>query len=121
MGQLDTIQKYKIPADSKDLPQSTLNLRSLYEKVLATIRLALGDGPLLQVYHVPNTSAILERLKALYSTKGFSSEFLLFKEFFKTTLILYDRSIETFINTIRRIYNNLRAKDLQVPEKLVII
>src|SRR6201996_2428053 len=55
-------------------------------KAAALIRLAVEDGPLIQIKGLIEAITIWDRLKNLYEPKGFSSEFLLCKELFSTTL-----------------------------------
>src|SRR5882757_10091679 len=55
-------------------------------KASAIIRLSLEDGPLIQVKGITDAIIIWNRLRTLYEPKGFSSEFLLSKELFLTTL-----------------------------------
>ena len=89
-------------------------------KALALIRLAIEDGPLLQIRNLITPQDAWEGLKKLYSPKGFSSEFLLFKEFFDTTLVNSSNSVETYINTITRLTDDLNARDLKLPDKLIM-
>jgi len=55
-------------------------------KAAALIRLAVEDGPLIQIKGLKDAIDIWDRLKELYEPKGFSSEFLLCKELL---LLLY--------------------------------
>jgi hypothetical protein len=54
-------------------------------KALANIKLLVEDGPLLQIQHAISAQEAWESLKNLYSPKGFTSEFLICREFFKQT------------------------------------
>ena len=58
-------------------------------------------------------------LAELYSPKGFNSKFLLCKELFQTTLES-SGSIELYINSIRRLYDQLKAKGIELPKQLII-
>ena len=55
----------------------------------------------------------------LYAPCGFSSEFIFFKEFFGATLDSLG-SVEDYLATIKYISTNLKAKDLELLNKLVI-
>ena len=55
----------------------------------------------------------------MYAPRGFSSEFILFKEFFGATLSSLG-TVENFLATIKRVLTSLKAKDLELPDKLVI-
>ena len=101
------------PIDSTKAPEDT-------DKALALIRLAIEDGPLLQIYNLATPQDIWNGLKKLYSPKGFSSEFLLFKDFFDTTLANSSNSVEDYINTITRLTDNLNARDLKLLDKLIM-
>ena len=90
------------------------------DKSLALIRLAIEDGPLLQIRNLITPQDAWDGLKKLYSPKGFSSEFLLFKEFFDTTLVNSSNSVEAYINTITRLTDDLNARDLKLPDKLIM-
>ena len=59
-------------------------------------------------------------LENLYSPKGFSSEFLICKELFETNLEGCNNSMETFLNTIKRLTDELKAKKLQLPDQVVL-
>ena len=72
------------------------------QKALATIRLTIEDGPLLQIRHSETAFKAWKMLKNLYSPKGFGSEFLICKEFFKTTLSKYS-SMEEYLNKVKQL------------------
>jgi len=69
-------------------------------KALSTIRLLVEDGPLLQIQYSTTAIAAWQTLEDLYSPKGFTSEFLICKEFFSTTLESFN-SMEEYINKIK--------------------
>ena len=56
------------------------------DRALALIRLSISDGPLLQIRNIITPLEAWNSLKNLYSPQGFSSEFILFKDLFNTTL-----------------------------------
>ena len=88
-------------------------------KALALIRLAISDGPLLQIRNIKTPLEAWNTLKNLYSPKGFSSEFLLLKELFNTTLS-NSESMEGYLNIIKRITDDLTGKGLEIPTKLIL-
>jgi len=51
-----------------------------------------------------NSFRSMEPIKNLYSLKGFSSKFLIYKELFKTTLSKYS-SIEEYLNKVMQLIN----------------
>ena len=55
---------------------------TIIAKALATIRLGVEDGPLLQISNSNTAKEAQDTLKELYSPKGFNSKFLLYKELF---------------------------------------
>ena len=58
-------------------------------------------------------------LKNLYSPKGFSSEFLIYKELFETTLSKYS-SMEEYLNKIKQLTDQLKAKGIELPNQVII-
>ena len=67
-------------------------------KTSSLIKLNLCDGPLLQVRHINKPYEIWQVLENLYSSKGFSSEFLLCKELFDITLMKSDYKMKLYVN-----------------------
>ena len=90
----------------------------LKAKALAYIRLSLADGPLLQIRNIRDPLEAWNALKALYEPKGFSSEFLLCRELFQTTLKSY-KSIESYLNKIKQLHDDLIARNLAIPNKVI--
>ena len=45
---------------------------------------------------------------------------MIFKEFFNITLVNSGNSVEEYINTIIRLTDDLNARDLKLPDKLII-
>jgi Pol polyprotein, beta-barrel domain/gag-polypeptide of LTR copia-type len=88
-------------------------------KAAAIIRLFLEDGPLIQVKGITKAIEIWDRLKALYEPKGFSSEFLLCRELFDTTLVRTGNSIEAYLTRIKRLTDELAARGLTIPNKVI--
>ena len=88
-------------------------------KALSYIQLACIDGPLLYISAIDNLLDAWKHLERLYAPRGFSSEFILFKEFFGATLSSLG-TVENYLATIQRILTSLKAKDLKLPNKLII-
>lgn len=88
------------------------------QEALANIRLLIEDGPLLQIKHYNNAKDAWDFLKNLYNSSGFTSEFLLIKEFFN--LSLEDISIEKYLNKIKELKDELLSRDIKIPEKVII-
>ena len=99
---------------SSEVVNPTLN-----DKALANIRLLLGDGPLLQIQHISNAKKAWESLKNLYSPRGFTSEFLICREFFDATLNKYS-SMEEYLNKVKQLSDQLEAKKLTLPKQVII-
>ena len=89
------------------------------DKALATIRLILEDGPLVQIQHKKTAKDAWLALSDLYSPKGFASEFLVIKEFFDATLSKFS-SIEEYLNKIKELTDQLEAKELILPRTVII-
>ena len=88
-------------------------------KALSNIQLLIEDGPLLQIQHITRAFEAWQSLKNLYSLKGFSSEFLICREFFDTHLIKYN-SIEEYLNKVKQLSDQLKAKNLELPKQVII-
>jgi hypothetical protein len=90
------------------------------QRAAALIRLAVEDGPLIQIKGLKDAISIWDRLQQLYEPKGFSSEFLLCKELFATTLSGCSNSIETYLTRIKRLSDELASRDLAIPTKVIV-
>jgi hypothetical protein len=90
-------------------------------KASAIIRLNLGDGPLISTKNIEedNAEELYNRLKALYEPKGFSSEFLIAKELFSTTLRGSGNNIERYLTKIRSLTEDLAARDKAIPTEII--
>ena len=108
-----------IPA-TEPIAEADLILRNdRAKRALAYIRLALSDGPLLQTRNIIDPCILWNTLKTLYEPKGFSSEFLLCKQLFETTLAKTGNSIENYINRIKRLTDDLSARNIEIPTKVI--
>jgi gag-polypeptide of LTR copia-type len=87
-------------------------------KICATLRLLLEDEPLIQTKNINDPATLWQRLKTLYGSTGFSSEFLISKELFSTTLS-QSGSIEAYLTQIVRLTNELQARNLAIPNKVI--
>ena len=108
----------------EDTPKATIDAYNQERtdkspKAAAIIRLFLEDGPLIQVKGIASAIEIWDRLKALYEPKGFSSEFLLCRELFDTTLAKTGNSIEAYLTRIKRLTDELAARGLTIPNKVI--
>ncbi|RKF60525.1 Retrovirus-related Pol polyprotein from transposon TNT 1-94 [Golovinomyces cichoracearum] len=88
----------------------------LNDRALAAIHLFLEDGPLLQIQNEERAHVAWKELKSLYSPSGFSADFLVLRELFKCKLKRFG-SMEEFLNTIKRLRDDLKTKDLDFPPK----
>ena len=88
-------------------------------KALSYIQLACMDGPLLHILTIENPINAWAQLSRLYTPRGFSLEFILFKEFFRATLSSLG-TVKNFLVIIKCVSTSLKAKDLELPDKLVI-
>ena len=110
---IDAYPNLTLSEEQKRLVEASAN------RALSLIRLALADGPLLQIRTIKTPLEAWNTLRNLYSPRGFSSEFLLLKELFNTTLS-NSESMEDYLNTIKRITDNLTGKGLELPTKLIL-
>lgn len=94
-------------------------LISQAEKAMTLLKLSLLDDSLLQIHHLSKSYAVWKTLKRLYSSKDFSSEFLLCKELFNTTLNSSEKKMKMYLNTIKRLNDQLKTKDINISEKVI--
>jgi hypothetical protein len=88
-------------------------------KTLGLIRLNLGNGPLINTKFCTDAVHILEQLQSLYRPKGFSSDYLICQEFFNTSIQQANGSIETYLSRINRLTNEMAARNLALPNRVV--
>ncbi len=69
--------------------------------------------------HISKPYEVWKALENLYSPKGFSSEFLLCKELFDTTLEKSNNKMEIYLNQVKRLHDQLTAKNVIIPEKVI--
>ena len=99
--------------------QDTPEYQQASVKASAIIRLTLEDSPLVQTQYIEDANQLQNQLKTLYKPRGFSSEFLICRELFNTTLSKCNNSMEAYLTKIRRFTNQLMAKDLTIPAKVI--
>ena len=58
-------------------------------------------------------------MQDLYRPKGFTSQFLICKELFNTSLAKY-KNIENYLNQVKRLADELIANDLAISERVLI-
>ena len=104
-GQIDTI--FNISNDAKNL------------KALSNIQLLIEDSPLLQIQEYTTAKEAWDALKNLYYARGFSSEFLICREFFNTSLNKYP-SMEEYLNKVKYLSDQLKAKNIELPRQVII-
>ena len=88
-------------------------------KALSYIQLAYTDGPLLYISTIDILLDAQKYLERLYTPRDFSSEFILFKEFFRATLSSLG-TIKNYLAIIQRISTSLKTKKLELLNKLII-
>ena len=93
--------------------------QDINDKTLANIRLLIEDGPLLQIQYINTAKEAWDSLNNLYSSKGFTNEFLICREFFNTTLDKYS-SMEDYLNKVKQLSDQLKAKNLELPKQVII-
>ncbi|POS82066.1 hypothetical protein EPUL_005677, partial [Erysiphe pulchra] len=85
---------------------------------LSSIQLCLEDGPLLQVKNIRRAHLRWISLQILYCPTGFSSEFILCRDFFDTKLSKF-KSMEEYLNRIKQLSDELKSKDIELPRQVI--
>ncbi|POS81666.1 hypothetical protein EPUL_006205, partial [Erysiphe pulchra] len=85
---------------------------------LSSIQLCLEDGPLLQVKNIRRAHLMWISLQNLYCPTGFSSEFILCRDFFDTKLSKF-KSMEEYLNRIKQLSDELKSKDIELPRQVI--
>ena len=88
-------------------------------KALGYIQLACADGPFIYISNINNPINAQKYLERLYTPYSFFSKFILFKEFFGATLDSLGK-VKDYLTTIKHVSTNLKAKNLELPNKLII-
>ena len=78
------------------------------EKALSEIILYYKQGPIQHIKHVKYARPAWEKLKSLYEAQGFTSEFLLYTEFFNVKPENFKR-LKSYLNEVKRIIKELKA------------
>jgi hypothetical protein len=78
------------------------------KKALAEIKLWVEDGPLHQIKGIDTAFQAWERYKELYHSEGFTSKYLLLKEYFNCRLENFD-SVEKYLNKVKESINDLKS------------
>jgi gag-polypeptide of LTR copia-type len=73
----------------------------------------------MQIKHLNNAKLAWESLRNLYNSSGFTSEFLLIKDFFNITLNNFS-NIEEYLNKVKEIIEELNSREIIIPEKVII-
>jgi hypothetical protein len=88
-------------------------------KAISLLKLYCDDGPLLYLKDIDSAKEAWQRLEDLYYPKGFTTEFLLLKEFFNLKLNDFD-SIEEYLNRVKTLAGNLKGKNIELPRQVII-
>ena len=111
-----TISNYDMKTVIKD--QQSVLLFNESQKAKSIILLNLIDDSLIQIRHIQHSYNIWKALRNLYVSKRFNNDFYLCKEFFNTTLKFCENKMKTYINKIKRINDQLYAKNIQLLDKI---
>jgi hypothetical protein len=108
-----------ITAEEEEISKEAATKAEQSLKALALIRLNLADGLLLQTRNENTAFLLYNKLKRLYKPKGFIAEFLICRELFDTTLAKAN-NIEAYLNKIKRLNDDLTARDLKIPDQVIM-
>ena len=89
------------------------------EKAASIIKLNCLHGPLLQTQNIKKPYDLWFAFNNLYAPRGFNSEFLICRELFKTNLAKCNNNMEIYLNQVKRLNDQLIAKDIIIPEKVI--
>lgn len=87
-------------------------------KALAYIQLSLSDESLLQIRNIKDSLEAWNALKNLYEPREFSSEFLICRELFQTTLKSH-KFIKSYLNKIKQLHDDLSIRNLAISNKVI--
>ena len=102
--------KAALAKDSISLKNKNLSAQANI-KALSIIQLLVANSPLLHIKDYTKAYKAWEALKDLYNPKGFTIEFLVYKEFFETLLTNFD-SIEAYLNKVKELLNILKLYEI---------
>ena len=88
-------------------------------KALSHVILYCKPGPIIHIQNEEYAKPAQEKLKTLYNTQGFVSEFLLYNEFFNVKPENF-KGLKAYLNEIQRLTEELKARKLKLPSQLVI-
>ena len=91
------------------------------QKAKSIILLNLIDDSLIQIRHIQHSYNIWKALRNFYVLKKFSNDFYLCKNFFNTTLKFCEGKMKAYINKIKRINDQLYAKNIQLFDKIIFV
>src|ERR1700761_2111821 len=98
---------------------SISNTNTKNRKALAIIKLLCDDSPLLYIRDEDNAKKAWQTLRDIYNPKGFTTEYLILKEFFNTNLSDFD-SMENYLNKVKLLADDLKSKDIILPSQVII-
>lgn len=101
-----------------DIIETDVVTQEVNSSALASIQLCIDDGPLLQIKHLKRAHDVWKSLENLYCSTGFSSEFILCREFFDTNLSKFN-SMEQYLNRVKQLSDDLKAKDMELPRQIL--
>lgn len=88
-------------------------------KATAYIQLMCEEGPLMHIKDKNTALETWETLKELYKPSGFTTEYLILKDFFNTTLEEYD-TMEEYLNKVKQLTEDLKTNNINLPKQVII-
>jgi len=89
------------------------------DKALAVIRINVEDSPLLTIKNCSTAIEAWEKLENTYNPKGFTTEYLLLKQFFSLSHTSCD-NMEEYLHKVSVLYTDLKTKGVELPHQAVI-
>lgn len=90
-----------------DAPEGAIQVKEA-KKAHSFMILHCKPGPTLQIQHEKYAKPAWEKLESFYGSQGFTSEFLLCKEFLNAKPENY-KSLEAYLNDVKRLSVELKA------------
>ena len=105
--------------DTLDMETPVGNHIKRAKKAQSYVILHCKAGPTLHIQHDEYVKSAWDKLESLFKPQGFTSEFLLCNEFFSAKPENF-KGLESYLNEIKRLMEELKSRNLGLPAQIVI-